>query len=406
MMSIQKIGAVVVSGLFLVATPAFAVTNDYVHNWAFDDAGGRSVSDSGGQNGVMSGSSTGLGWAGGKSGTALGMDGSDGTGVAVPDGFLKGSQGSLSVWFKFADFSDRNILFSGKSISDNNVFALLGIDYQGRPQFIFRTDPNGSNRKVEGGAVLNKNEWYHLVLVATGQSYQIYINGEQKIVSGENIGRWFPDFTNQVFSYRIGTSLANPLLGSFNGMIDELRLYNRPLTQDDVSALYNEGNNGTPTLPLALRPKTVTPDVEPVATPGASMPSVPVTEVLVGTPNPVSAFARNLAVGARGEDVKTIQGILISKGFLGAGLASGFFGPMTRDALAKYQASVGLPATGYFGAMTRAQMGNGNSSAQTMTTPSTPAPGGASVDPKIATLLELIATLQKQLATLKASGAQ
>ena len=79
-MNIQKTVGLVVVGLFFVATPVLAVTNDYTNNWGFDDAGGRSVSDTGGQNGVMTGTSSGLGWAGGKSGTALGMDGVDGTG--------------------------------------------------------------------------------------------------------------------------------------------------------------------------------------------------------------------------------------------------------------------------------------------------------------------------------------
>ena len=46
------------------------------------------------QNGVLTGSSTGFGWASGKVGTALGMDGVSGEGIALPNAFLTGSQGS------------------------------------------------------------------------------------------------------------------------------------------------------------------------------------------------------------------------------------------------------------------------------------------------------------------------
>ncbi len=429
MKTIQKIGAAAIVGLFLIATPAYAATNDHTNYWAFDEATGASIGDTGGQNGVVTGTSSGLGWAGGKSGTALGMDGTAGTGVALPDGFLSGSQGTLSVWFKMSELSSRNIIFSGKSTTDNNIFVLLSVDYEGRPQLLFRTDPSGIDRKAQGSAVLNKNEWYHLVLVASGQSYVMYINGEALTISGENIGRWFPDFTNQTLSYRIGTSLANPLLGSFSGMLDEMRIYNRPLAKDEVTALYEEGNAGTPTVPLVLRPtlsfsisndtvvaggtvtlswaatkvdtckasdgwgdavgltgtrmfsklmydaaftltcsgkggsidRTVRVRVATSTTP-ITGGTITVTEVTPGNPaqstgaTPTVTFSRNLAFGSRGEDVKALQAYLISKGFLAAGLSSGYFGQLTKGALVKYQTSVGLPQTGFFGPMTRAKV--------------------------------------------------
>lgn len=241
--------------LFLVGSTAFAATNDQKFYWNFDDATGRSVSDIvGGQNGVLTGSSTGLGWAGGKIGTALGMDGATGEGVALPNGILSGSQGSLSVWFRLQDLSDRNIIFAAKSVTDSNIFAALMVQYEGRPQFVFRTDPNGTNRIAQGAGILNKNEWYNLVFVANAQSYKMYVNGLPVTVTGENIGRWFADITNQQLSYRIGTSEANPLLGSFNGNIDDLRIYDRALSDEEVAALYTEGNAGRPTVPLAIRP--------------------------------------------------------------------------------------------------------------------------------------------------------
>lgn len=389
--------------LFFFATPVSAVTNDQVNYWAFDDATGQSIGDTGGQNGVMIGTSTGFGWAGGKSGTALGMDGTPGTGIAIPNGILSGSQGSLSVWLKMSDLSDRNVIFSGKSTSDNNVFVALSVDFEGRPQLVFRTDPSGQNRKIQGGAILNKNEWYHLVLVATGQSYKMFINGEEKIITGENIGRWFPDFTNQTFMYRIGTSEANPLIGSWSGMLDEFRIYARALSPEDVLELYNAGNIGTPTVPLALRPKTPS-VVEGTTTPtpvADNTPAVPVTEVIITSPT--ATFLRDLSLGARGEDVKNLQLLLVAEGYLAPGLTSGYFGMLTKDALAKLQAKRGLPATGFFGAMTRANLGAGSGG-----TPVTTPPPAVVANPnaQIAELLKLIAELQVQLAKLKAGTPQ
>ncbi len=407
-----------------VPTMVLAEIADTTHYYAFDDAAGSSVGDTGGANGVLIGTSTGMGWAGGKSGTALGLDGTDGTGVAIQNAILSGSAGTISVWFKMTDLTDRNIIFSGRSTSDANIFMLLGVDYEGRAQLVFRTDANGVNRKAQVGGILNKNEWYHLVLVASGQSYRVYVNGEERTVSGENIGRWFPDVTNQALSYRIGISEANPLRGSFSGMIDELRIYGRTLTSDEVTALYEAGNVGVPTLPLLMRPRldftasaqSVTPgeslaltwvgkEVTTCTASGAwqgvlppsgtrteqvgsnaeyrltctgvngtveqkvqvmvgasSVTAVPVTEVVIGAPASTTlsqfVFTRNLSLGQRGNDVVELQKVLISRGYLGTGLATGYFGGMTKAALVKMQASLGLPHTGFFGPMTRAKFSN------------------------------------------------
>lgn len=85
-------------------------------------------------------------------------------------------------------------------------------------------------------------------------------------------------------------------------------------------------------------------------------------------------FTRDLTLESRGEDVRALQLILITQGFLGADNATGYFGSLTQTALAAYQASKGIvPSVGYFGTLTRASL------TQTApTTPQTPttAPGG------------------------------
>ena len=205
-----------VLGALLFAPTAFASTTDYTHFWSFDEGMGRSANDLvGGQNGVMTGSSTGLGWASGKVGTAIGMDGTVGTGIALPNAFLKGSQGTISLWLNPQSLSDQNIIFSGKSTTDNNVYAALMVDHDGRLQFQFRDSTNGNDRKAQGTHLLNKNEWVNVVFTASGLGYHMYLNGAEMTVAGDNIGRWFPDITNQSFMYRIGMLDAIPLNGSW-----------------------------------------------------------------------------------------------------------------------------------------------------------------------------------------------
>jgi N-acetylmuramoyl-L-alanine amidase len=69
---------------------------------------------------------------------------------------------------------------------------------------------------------------------------------------------------------------------------------------------------------------------------------------------------QNLTVGSAGYDVVQLQGILSELGYLDIpiNVQLGYFGQMTKRALAQYQASLGVPATGYFGPMTRQSMTN------------------------------------------------
>lgn len=78
--------------------------------------------------------------------------------------------------------------------------------------------------------------------------------------------------------------------------------------------------------------------------------------VATSTPAAASSFARDLELGMEGADVAALQAFLVAQGHLTmpAGAAPGFFGPLTRAALVKFQlASNVSPAVGYFGPITR-----------------------------------------------------
>ena len=69
------------------------------------------------------------------------------------------------------------------------------------------------------------------------------------------------------------------------------------------------------------------------------------------------SFTRDLTVGAKGDDVKCLQTYLTGTGhFTFAGGATGFFGGVTKAAVAAWQtANAVSPAAGYFGAKSRAK---------------------------------------------------
>lgn len=90
--------------------------------------------------------------------------------------------------------------------------------------------------------------------------------------------------------------------------------------------------------------------------------------LVAGTSSADAAFTRYLTVGSTGTDVSELQAILVSNGYLASGLPTGYFGALTKAAVMKWQAAVGLPATGYFGPMSIAKIGMGSTSGSTTST--------------------------------------
>lgn len=90
-------------------------------------------------------------------------------------------------------------------------------------------------------------------------------------------------------------------------------------------------------------------------------------------------FTSDLTLGSTGPEVSALQQWLVNRGYLvmPAGVAMGYFGPLTQSALAKYQAEAGIsPAAGYFGPITRAKINAMASTGGTTTTTGGTTTGG------------------------------
>lgn len=259
---------IVSSVILLFAGVPFVVSAAAMTNyWPLDEGIGREVRDEiGAKNGTIVGSGEGFGWASGKVGVGLAMSGAVGQGVLLPEGFLSGGSGSISLWFRLNSLNDRNILFSGKSTTDNSVYMTLLIDRDGRPMIQMREAATNPDRRTQGAVILNTNEWYHLVVTVDPQRYHVFVNGVEHEVAGNAIPRWFSDLTNQKLVYRIASLDSSVLSGSLDGTIDDVRLYDGVLSASEVSALYNETNELRPTVPVSQRP-SVTLAADPAVLP-------------------------------------------------------------------------------------------------------------------------------------------
>ena len=158
--------------------------------------------------------------------------------------YLSNDAFSVSIWVK-KDTNNANFGFIGKwntSPLTNNTFLLYNGEQSGVnfPVFVIQRN-DGSYSSAISPFQIGTDDYYHLVGVfdkASGTS--LYINAQLVDFNADASG--IP-LKNEIYGYtaKIGHwGLLRPGGYYFDGALDDIRIYNRALTDADVLALYNE----------------------------------------------------------------------------------------------------------------------------------------------------------------------
>jgi hypothetical protein len=143
---------------------------------------------------------------------------------------------TLSAWVKPQGSQPPFATIAAKGLDDGYQMHLES----GQPVF-----EKGAGPEAQSSVTLNDGEWYHIVGAYKNESssdnLKIYVNGasEPSWEGDDNLGAAVGD------NLGIGNNLQDPDR-HFNGYIDEVRLYDRRLTEDEIKDLYDEGDILTP----------------------------------------------------------------------------------------------------------------------------------------------------------------
>lgn len=99
-----------------------------------------------------------------------------------------------------------------------------------------------------GATSLSLNTWNHVAFVQNGTAVTMYLNG---VVDGQATANWSPTSD----SLEIGTFNGGGY--PFAGRIDEVRIYNRALSANEIRKLFNAGGTGVCNSDLAVTMKAI-----------------------------------------------------------------------------------------------------------------------------------------------------
>ena len=142
---------------------------------------------------------------------------------------------TISFWAKALAYSGLNYdpVFSYGTGTTGN--ACGGAFSQDRTMFVSQND---DFTLIMGGNPNTVGTWYHFVMTYDGTTAKMYRNGQ---LIGSLAKSWNTLNNNDIFRLGVGTSGQQ----WFNGVIDDLKIYNRAVTDAEAEQIYNEPNTNT-----------------------------------------------------------------------------------------------------------------------------------------------------------------
>jgi len=139
---------------------------------------------------------------------------------------------SVSLWFKTSgNIGDYGTLINNGGANGGETGYYLGLNSNGTIKF------EASTGIINGSTNYADNNWHQIVLTLNNGTYNIYVDGNQTpVLTGSGAftsTATRPTWIGQ-FSYTVSA------LDFFNGLIDQVRIYNVALSASDVAALNLE----------------------------------------------------------------------------------------------------------------------------------------------------------------------
>ncbi|MCW4024565.1 MAG: LamG domain-containing protein [Candidatus Bathyarchaeota archaeon] len=208
-----------------------------VGNWAMDETSGTLVTDSSGNGNNGTAINTII--VPGKYGNARYFNNSGAIVVSDSESLKLNLTGfSLSATVKLDEDAGTLRTVLRKGITGYNPYYCLRVNAENKVEFILRDAPEPAHSyTLTTAIVLPANEWVTISVTYnyTSKWCYLYINGESTAqMHAVDLG----DFSSDK-SFAIGQA-SDVAVQHFKGSIDEVKIYNKPLSADEIFLLYTE----------------------------------------------------------------------------------------------------------------------------------------------------------------------
>jgi predicted transcriptional regulator YdeE len=152
---------------------------------------------------------------------------------------------SFSFWAKYGNIPAYSAFFTKSNNGSTNGISFrvdngTGTGSTGWVLLMYTGTPVPHNRLMfyETNSGTNDNQWHNFVGTCKNNNCEVYIDGIKRNHLTSHLGSYIG--TNNDSSLHIGS--INGSNGFFSGLIDEMSIWNKVLSQTEIDELYNSGN--------------------------------------------------------------------------------------------------------------------------------------------------------------------
>jgi uncharacterized protein (TIGR02145 family) len=157
-------------------------------------------------------------------------------------------QGSVSVFILTNQQNSQQSIIDKTQTNSFNYFQII-IDNNNKIRVLIDKAYNQSTNTFYSTSTISANTWTHIVVTWDGQRIKIFLNGEVD--------------SSHIFTGSVIEANRQPYIGKvdnntafFNGKIDDIRIYNRPLNEQEILLLYYENNQYGPISNISVNQRT------------------------------------------------------------------------------------------------------------------------------------------------------
>jgi Concanavalin A-like lectin/glucanases superfamily len=144
------------------------------------------------------------------------------------------AQFTLMGWFNPAIWPQQTAAGSGRVAlfgqNDAGEFGFHGTNTVGM------WTPGGGFVSFDATTLVTAGNWYFIVAIGNGSNVTFYLNGNQ----AAQFSQTTTNYGSSSYPFRIGYGVLDADANEFQGNIDEVALYNRALSVEQVNALYDK----------------------------------------------------------------------------------------------------------------------------------------------------------------------
>ena len=192
----------------------------------------------------------------GKVGGGFEFDGNTNNYIQFNNKGLNTTKWTVSFWMNPYTINGLEDVGLFSTSSGQSRFNIIMSDSLGYVSIQYRNFTSTTKSKSFSGYQFILNEFQHMVFMYNETNFVSYVNGEFN-QSFDSSAQGIIQFSNMDTLIRIGNDQWNPGTGNFNGTLDELKVWNRTLSPEQIYQEYLAGASGLPSSILVSEETTL-----------------------------------------------------------------------------------------------------------------------------------------------------